>query len=70
MPPNTIAIGDPVRLHSPDEKESLAEAVKSIGFATVAFGVDAQWEDQRLRYKEIAEIRSKEFEAHFGDSIL
>lgn len=70
VPPNSIAIGDPVRLHSPDEKESLAEAIKSIGFATVAFGVDAQWKDQKLRYKQIAEIRSREFEAHFEDVVL
>jgi carbonic anhydrase/acetyltransferase-like protein (isoleucine patch superfamily) len=70
VPPNTIAIGDPVKLYSPDEKEALAHAIKSIGFAKTAFGVEAQWEDRLLRYKQSTEVRSKEFESHFDDDIL
>jgi carbonic anhydrase/acetyltransferase-like protein (isoleucine patch superfamily) len=30
VPPNTIAIGDPVRIFSPDEKEILVDAIRSI----------------------------------------
>ncbi|MFX0061606.1 MAG: gamma carbonic anhydrase family protein [Candidatus Hermodarchaeota archaeon] len=70
VPPNTIAVGDPVQIFSPNEKEALADAIKSIGFAKTAFDVDAQWEDRLLRYKQATEVRSKEFEAHFDDEIL
>lgn len=70
IPPNTIAIGDPIKLHSPAEKEALADAIRSIGFAKIAFGVETSWEDRLRRYREIAEVRSKEFGAHFDDLIL
>ena len=39
VPPNTIAIGDPVKLYSPDEKDALAQAIKAVGFAKTAFGM-------------------------------
>jgi carbonic anhydrase/acetyltransferase-like protein (isoleucine patch superfamily) len=70
IPPNTIAVGDPIRLYSPDQGEDLTRAIKSIGFAKIAFGVEAQWEDRISRYKQSTEIRSKEFESHFDDVIL
>jgi carbonic anhydrase/acetyltransferase-like protein (isoleucine patch superfamily) len=70
VPPNTIAIGDPIKLYSPDEKDALTDAIKSIEFAKVAFGVQAKWEDRISRYKQTTEIRSKEFESHFDDVIL
>jgi carbonic anhydrase/acetyltransferase-like protein (isoleucine patch superfamily) len=50
VPPNTIAIGDPIKLYSPDEKDALTDAIKSIEFAKVAFGVQAKWEDRLSRY--------------------
>ncbi len=70
IPPNTIAIGDPIKLYSPADKEALADAIRSIGFAKIAFGVETSWEDRLRRYREIAEVRSKEFGAHFDDLIL
>jgi carbonic anhydrase/acetyltransferase-like protein (isoleucine patch superfamily) len=70
VPPNTIAIGDPLTLYSPDEKEALAAAIKSIGFATTAFGIDAQWEDRITRYRQATEVRSKEFESHATDTVV
>ncbi len=70
VPPNAIAIGDPVKLYSPNEKEALTNAIKSIGFARTAFGVEAQWEDRLSRYKQSTEVRSKEFESHFNDEVL
>jgi carbonic anhydrase/acetyltransferase-like protein (isoleucine patch superfamily) len=70
VPPNTIAIGDPVKLYSPDEKEALADVIKSVGFAKIAFGAEAQWEDRLSRYKQATEVRSKEFESHFDDVVL
>ena len=68
--PNAIAIGDPVKLYSPDEREALAKAIKSVGFAKTAFNVEAEWEDRLSRYKQTTEVRSKEFESHFNDIVL
>lgn len=70
VPPNTIAIGDPIRIYSPGEKDVLADAIKSIGFSKIAFGIEAKWEDRLSRYKQISEVRSKEFGNHFDDVIL
>ena len=70
IPPNTIAIGDPIKLYSPSEKEALDNAIKSTEFAKTAFGIEIQWEDRLLRYKQATEVRSKEFESHFDDVIL
>jgi carbonic anhydrase/acetyltransferase-like protein (isoleucine patch superfamily) len=70
VPPNAIAIGDPVKLYSPDEREALAQAIKSVGFAKTAFNVEAEWEDRLARYKQTTEVRSKEFESHFNDVVL
>jgi carbonic anhydrase/acetyltransferase-like protein (isoleucine patch superfamily) len=70
VPPNTIAIGDPVRIFSPDEKETLVDAIRSIGFTKVAFDVEPQVNDRILVMKKATEVRSKEFENHFDDEIL
>jgi carbonic anhydrase/acetyltransferase-like protein (isoleucine patch superfamily) len=70
VPPNAIAIGDPLRLYSPDEKEALAAAIKSVGFARTAFDVEARWEDRLSRYEQATEVRSREFEKHFNDVVL
>jgi len=70
IPPNTIAIGDPIKLYSPDQKEAVAEAIKSIGFAKTAFGIEADWEDRILRYRQATEVRSNEFKSHFDDVVL
>jgi carbonic anhydrase/acetyltransferase-like protein (isoleucine patch superfamily) len=70
VPPNMIAVGDPLRLLPPDEPEALGEAVRSTGFARLAFGVEAVWEDRIARYERSAEVRSEEFAAHAGDQVL
>jgi len=70
VPPNAIAIGDPVKLYSPNEKEALADALKTIGFAKAAFGVEAPWEDRLSRYRQSTEVRSKEFASHSDDVVL
>jgi hypothetical protein len=59
-----------MKLYSPEDKEILARAIKSISFAKTAFGIEAEWEDRISRYKESTEIRSKEFENHLNDIIL
>jgi carbonic anhydrase/acetyltransferase-like protein (isoleucine patch superfamily) len=70
VPPNAIAIGDPVRLYSPDQHEELAAAIQALGFAHTAFGIDAQWRDRALRYRQATEVRSREFEAHLHDEAI
>ena len=70
LPPNMIAVGDPVRVLSPDDPEALGEAVRSTGFARLAFGVEAAWEDRIARYEQAAEVRSAEFAAHAHDTVL
>jgi carbonic anhydrase/acetyltransferase-like protein (isoleucine patch superfamily) len=70
VPPNTIAIGDPVRIFSPDEKEALVDAIRSIGFTKIAFDVEPQVHDRLSVMKKATEVRSKEFDSHFSDEIL
>lgn len=70
VPPNTIAIGDPVRIFSPDEKETLVDAIRSIGFTKIAFDVESRVHDRLSVMKKATEVRSKEFESHFDDEIL
>ena len=70
VPPNNIAVGDPVKLYSPAEQDTLVEAIKSVGFAKLAFGAAADWEDRIERYREVTEKRSEEFAGHCDDRIL
>jgi carbonic anhydrase/acetyltransferase-like protein (isoleucine patch superfamily) len=70
IPPGMIAIGDPHRIYEPSKHEELAEAIKESGFAARAFGVTAGWEDRTRRYRESAEVRSREFAAHADDEII
>jgi carbonic anhydrase/acetyltransferase-like protein (isoleucine patch superfamily) len=70
VPPNAIAVGDPVRLYGPGEQQAIAQAIKSVGFAKTAFDIEAEWEDRVSRYRQSTEVRSREFEAHFADVIL
>lgn len=67
LPPNMIAVGDPVRVLPPDDPAALGEAVRSTGFARLAFGVQAAWEDRVARYEQVAEVRSEELAAHADD---
>ena len=69
VPPNTIAVGDPVRIYAPGDGE-LPEAIRSANFARTAFGVQTAWEDRISRYTETAEVRSEEFGAHLEDVVL
>ena len=68
VPPHTLALGDPVRLLSPGDP-AVPEAVRSVGFAQVAFGVDAAWTDRMSRYERITEVRVEEFGAHVEDEV-
>ena len=54
----------------PHRKEALAAAIKSLGFARTAFGIEAPWDDRMARYRQAAEVRSREFESHAGDAIV
>jgi carbonic anhydrase/acetyltransferase-like protein (isoleucine patch superfamily) len=70
LAPGTIAIGDPPRIYAPSQHEELAQAIKEVGFAARAFGVTTAWEDRATRYREVAEVRSREFGAHADDEII
>jgi carbonic anhydrase/acetyltransferase-like protein (isoleucine patch superfamily) len=69
LAPGMIAIGDPVATYAPGDP-SLAEGIRGVGFAGRAFGVSTAWEDRVARYREIAEVRSKEFAAHAGNEAV
>jgi carbonic anhydrase/acetyltransferase-like protein (isoleucine patch superfamily) len=69
VPPNTIALGNPLRVYAPGD-EGLPEAIRSVNFARTAFGVRTAWEDRVARYRETAEVRSQEFGAHLQDAVL
>jgi carbonic anhydrase/acetyltransferase-like protein (isoleucine patch superfamily) len=69
VPPNTVALGDPLRVYAPSD-ERLPEAIRSVNFAQTAFGVRTAWEDRIARYRESAEVRSREFGAHREDTVL
>ena len=69
VPPHTLAAGDPVRIVPPGSPE-VAEVISGIGFARIAFGVDAEWTDRIARYERAAEVRVEEFGAHTGDDLL
>jgi hypothetical protein len=67
LPPNMLAVGAPVRVVPPDDQVAMGEAVRSTGFAQLAFGVEGAWEDRVARYQQAAEVRSEEFAAHADD---
>ncbi|MEU1275094.1 acyltransferase [Streptomyces sp. NPDC005799] len=69
VPPHTLALDDPARVLAPGDP-GVAEAVARVGFAQVAFGVDAAWTDRIRRYERVAEIRVAEFGAHAEDRML
>jgi len=70
VPPNMIAIGDPVQLFSPDQKQEIGKAIVSVGFANVAFNIEVSGKSRAEIYKETTLVRSKEYEAHFSDKII
>jgi carbonic anhydrase/acetyltransferase-like protein (isoleucine patch superfamily) len=67
VPPSMMAVGDPARVYPPDDPEASREAVRSTGFARLAFGVEAAFEDRIERYRQASEVRSAEFAAHLDD---
>jgi carbonic anhydrase/acetyltransferase-like protein (isoleucine patch superfamily) len=67
LPPNMVAVGDPVQVHPPVDPVAMGEAVRSTEFSKLAFGVEARWEDRIARYEQAAEVRSREFAAHADD---
>jgi carbonic anhydrase/acetyltransferase-like protein (isoleucine patch superfamily) len=67
VPPNMVAVHGQV--YAPGD-EALPEAIKGVGFATVAFGIEAEWEDRINRYRQVTEVRSTQFAAHADDEII
>ncbi len=70
VPPNTVAVGDPVRVFGPDERSAMTEAIRGVNFARTAFGVEIPWEDRLARYRQGTRVRAEEFAAHGDDVVL
>lgn len=70
VPPYMIAVGDPVQLYNPSQKEKITKAIMGIGFSKVAFNVDAAGKTRAEIYKEATDARSREYEAHSSDQIM
>jgi carbonic anhydrase/acetyltransferase-like protein (isoleucine patch superfamily) len=69
LPPNTIAIGDPADIFSPDEKVTLASYIKTLRFGGIVPAADSP-EERRAMLKRAAEERSIEYENHAGDIVV
>jgi carbonic anhydrase/acetyltransferase-like protein (isoleucine patch superfamily) len=67
VPPNTVAVDG--RVYGPADP-ALPEAIRQVGFAEIAFGVNADWEDRIHRYEQVAEVRSAQFAEHIDDDIV
>ena|SRR2546430_5464631 len=70
VPPHTTAIGDPVTVYTPDQVPEVTAAIRELGFAAAAFGVDIEWTDRIKRYHAVTETRAAEFAAHLDDEIV
>ena len=57
-------------IYGPGDQDAVVEAIKSIAFTKIAFGVDPKPKDRVATMIRATEIRSKEFESHFDDIIL
>lgn len=69
IPPYNIAIGDPLKIYTPDDKDLIA-AIKSVGFPLTAFGVKPDPMDRLAVCRGATEVRSGEFGAHLSDEVL
>lgn len=70
LAPNSVAIGDPLRIYGPGDQDAVVNAIKSIAFTKIAFGVTPLAEDRVATMSRVTEIRSREFEKHRDDIIL
>lgn len=70
VPPQTLAIGAPARILTPDRVDEVSVAIREANFAGAAFGVQAAWGDRITRYEQTAEVRVTEFGAHHDDEIV
>jgi carbonic anhydrase/acetyltransferase-like protein (isoleucine patch superfamily) len=68
--PHTVAVGDPLRILSPDRQKEVAAAIREVNFAGAAFGISSTWDDRTARYEQAAEVRVAEFGAHVDDEVV
>ena len=66
----SVAIGDPLRIYGPGDRDAVVEDIKSIAFTKIAFGATPLAEDRIATMTRATEIRSREFESHKDDIIL
>jgi carbonic anhydrase/acetyltransferase-like protein (isoleucine patch superfamily) len=70
VPPQTLVIGAPARILTPDRVDEVSVAIREANFAGAAFGIRAAWEDRITRYEQTAEVRVTEFGVHHDDEIV
>jgi hypothetical protein len=70
VPPNAVALGEPVEIRGIVDPDGLTQAVKDVRFLAIAFGIQLGWEDPSVRYERAMEVRSTEFAPHHQDVVL
>ncbi len=70
LAPNAVAIGDPPKIFGPKDPDAVVDAIKSIAFTKVAFGVTPQPENRMATMTRATQIRSEEFARHKDDVTL
>ena len=70
LAPNCVAVGNPPTIYGPGDRDAVVDAIKSIAFTRMAFGVTPLTEDRVTTITRATEIRSREFESHFNDIML
>ncbi len=70
IPPNTIAIGDPPVVYSPDEKVTLSGLIKHTRFGKALIGFEAKPEARLASYRAATEERSQRYGSHFEDAVI
>jgi carbonic anhydrase/acetyltransferase-like protein (isoleucine patch superfamily) len=70
VPPNAVALGDPLRIYGPGDGESLVRAIQEIEFSRTAFGVEVSGRERHAIYEDVTETRSAEYAAHLDDEVL
>jgi carbonic anhydrase/acetyltransferase-like protein (isoleucine patch superfamily) len=68
VPPNTIAVGNPMELFGPTDKFNLLKKIESIKFPKIAYNVDeGSFSDSA---GGATKVRAAEFAAHLDDEII
>ncbi len=70
VPPNMVAVGNPVRIFGTEDRTAMTEAMRGADFVGTAFGVEIPWDNRLARYRRGTQVRNEEFAAHRDDVVL